>query len=246
MILVKYASRQRPELFKKTIQNIDEMISHNNAFQILVSADFDDATMNNPAMINWCQSYGNLRLIFGHSDSKIHAINRDMHFADQDWKVLINMSDDFKFVEKNWDETLLESTKKIWHYSTDFFAHFNDGYIKDRCATLSIIGREYYLRDGYIYHPDYKSFSCDAEAWYVAIARGRHYYFDRVICEHQHPANAPRKIANDALYARNSQFTDHDTSVYWRRLHNDFDMAKEGIPGPYPWDWEKKKQDLRS
>jgi hypothetical protein len=173
----------------------------------------------------------NAQIFYGPDQGKIGAINRDMEKAG-DWQILVNFSDDMVFKVSGWDKILRQKVSSVWGDSTDFFAHFNDGYIGDALATMSIIGREYYERDGYIYHPSYKSFSCDAEAYYVAIARGRHHYFDDVIFKHEHPSNN-KSTRNDSLYKQNAKVAGGDTQNYFRRLNNNFDLE---IPGPHVWD----------
>jgi hypothetical protein len=111
--------------------------------------------------------------------------------------------------------------------------------VKDALATMSILGKKYYDRDGYIYHPSYKSFSCDAEAFFVAKTREKHQYFDQILATHQHPSNA--KIPNDDLYHKNSLHTPADTKNYWDRLHNDFGMKEEGYSPPFAWDKYKTR-----
>ena len=77
--------------------------------------------------------------------------------------------------EKNHKNIILRSKvinsirqKMIKHFpDTDGVLWFFDGWRKD-LNTLCIIGRKYYERFGYIYHPDYKSFWCDAEFTEVA------------------------------------------------------------------------------
>lgn len=236
MILIKFASRGRKDWFIKGIRNIRQTM-YSQDYMILVSADIDDPAMCNDDVFNFCNEDERIILIHGKSESKVHAINRDMDFVkDYPWRILINFSDDMKFISDNWDKTLLESVYKKFGESLDFVAHFDDGYAGESLMTMSIIGREYYERDNYIYHPAYKSFSCDAEAMYVAMARGRHAYFPDKIFVHQHPANTP--MPNDDTYVRNSLATPHDIAVYWDRLHRDFEVD---VPGPYAWDKFKKR-----
>lgn len=252
MLLIKYATRGRPQWFRKAIMNIMNTIS-NPEFVVLVSIDRDDESMLTHEMFLFMQSYENIEYVIGGSDSKIEAINRDMNdIADgpslrfrksnfagiRDWDILVVMSDDMFFTQLGWDNVIRQ--RILDHFpGGDCFLHFNDGYVKDALATMSIMDRKYYNRDGYIYHPSYKSFSCDAEAFFVAKARGRHRYFPEILATHQHPANA--KIPTDDTYHRNSLHTPADTKNYWERLHNDFGMKEEGIPGPYPWDQYKKR-----
>lgn len=219
-ILIKYATRGRADWFKKAMVNMQATISDDVNFAILISADYDDAQMYNHSMMALAETMNNSRLVFGNSKSKIDAINRDM---DQiiDWDILINMSDDMSFCVQGWDNIIRQRVKDIWGESTDFFAHFNDGYTGDKLPTMSIMGRKYYDRDGYIYHSSYKSFSSDAEAYYVAMMRERYHYFPEVLFLHQHPTNTPMK--NDHTYHINSLHTDHDTKNYFERLKRYFD-----------------------
>jgi len=211
--LIKYASRGRAEWFKKAVNNITDTI-HTKDYLILVSADEDDEKMNSHEIKWFCDLNPHIKLVFGKSDSKIHAINRDMEHAGE-WDILICMSDDMHFAEYGWDNVIRNKMNQFFP-DGDCFLHFSDGYVKDALATMSIMDRKYYDRDGYIYHPSYKSFSSDAEAYYVALMRGRHMYFPEIIAHHQHPTNT--KIGNDALYKANSLHSEYDTENYFNRL----------------------------
>lgn len=215
--LIKYASRGRAEWFKKAVNNITETI-HTKDYLILVSADEDDEQMNCDNIKWFCGLNEHIKLVYGKSDSKIHAINRDMEQSG-DWDVLVCMSDDMTFNEYGWDNVIRNKMNQCFP-DGDCFLHFSDGYVKDALATMSIMDRKYYERDGYVYHPSYKSFSSDAEAYYVAMMRERHMYFPEVLANHQHPTNT--KIGNDALYKANSLHTEHDTETYFERLRNYF------------------------
>lgn len=218
-ILIKYASYHRPNFFVKAISNIMST-AHGDNYKILVSIDDNDFTMLNERMNAFYRSNDKIIVSIGPHVSKIAAINRDMEKAG-DWDILVNMSDDFFFVQPGWDNIIRQKIKDVWGSSLDFYAHFSDGYTHDQLCTMSIIGRDYYNRDGYIYHPDYKSFSCDAESYYVAMMRGRYHYFPEVLAKHQHPANSP--APNDETYRKNSLHTDHDVKVYFERLKRYFD-----------------------
>ena len=217
-ILIKYATRHRPQYFLKAITNIISTI-HDQNHIILVTIDDDDFTMQSENMRKFYESNNKMIVVSGAHKTKIDAINRNMSISD--WDILVNMSDDFFFVQPGWDNIIRQKIKDIWGGSLDFYAHFSDGYTHDQLCTMSIIGRDYYNRDGYIYHPAYKSFSCDAESYYVAMMRGRYHYFSEVLAKHQHPANSP--APNDETYRKNSLHTDHDVKVYVERLKRYFD-----------------------
>lgn len=234
IFLIKYATRGRPDWFKKAIGNIQQTISAGRRYKILVSADSNDASMNTDAMRLWISHFNNIAVCYGESKNKVEAINADMDGAGA-WDVLINMSDDMKFMVPDWDRIIERDLKSIWP-DGDAFMHYNDGYAAEALATMTIIDRKYYERDNYIYHPSYRSFSCDAEAYYVAILRGRHHYFPQVLFLHQHPTSTP--TPNDETYRVNSLHTKHDTDNYFERLNNNFGLQ---VDGPTPFDKFKRE-----
>lgn len=227
-MLIKYATRGRPEKFKAAIKNIQQTISAKNYF-ILVSADMDDMSMNNDLIKAFIKEQPNCDVIYGESPNKVHAINRDMEMV-EDWSMLINMSDDMTFTVNGWDEKMKESIKNKWGGSTDYFAHFSDGYVKEKLPTMSIMGYEYYKRFNYIYHRDYASVSCDAEAMYVAQMLDRYHYFPEIYFLHLHPANVP--TPTDATYMRNNIHDIPDTDIYFKRYKLGFEVKNPVNPLP--------------
>lgn len=219
MILIKYATRSRVTQFLRNMRQIKLLTV--TPYKVIVSCDEDDNLMNNTKVREYTRTrFPEAKLCFGKRTTKVGAINRDMEHAGE-WDVLVNYSDDVRFTIRAWDRRMLAAISRVYGSSLDFFAHFNDGYVGDRLPTVSIIGRDYWKRDLNIYHPSYKSFSCDAEAMYVAMMRRRYHYFKDIIFKHEHPANS-RLNKNDILYKHNSTYSDHDTQNYFARLNSFF------------------------
>lgn len=210
-LLIKYATRGRKHLFYQAIENIHDTISTED-YKILISEDEDD--------LNVLPIYLADKIISrtGKHVSKVNAINRDIDNIQFDW--LINFSDDMRFTVKDWDLKMLADIRKIWPNGTDFFAHFNDGFVGEKLPTMSIMGWDYYKRDNYIYHPSYNSVSCDAEAMFVAMMRGKHHYFPSVYFNHLHPANIRKPT--DSTYQGNHKFDLSDTANYFERMRKGF------------------------
>ncbi len=154
---------------------------------------------------------------WGTSKSKIHAINRDLDNLPA-WDILICMSDDMRFRTWGYDEII----RKHMPVNLDGFLHCHDDYAKDRVCTVSIIGRKYYERDGYIYHPEYYSMWCDDEATEVAKQRGCYIHVPGVAIEHLHYTNNA-KAAKDELYWRNDTYN-ADKLIYQQRKARNFDL----------------------
>jgi hypothetical protein len=129
---------------------------------------------------------------------------------------------------------------------TDGVLWFFDGWRKD-LNTLCILGRKYYDRFGYVYHPEYKSFWSDAEFTDVATILNKQTFIDKVIIRHLHPdivlsdEETRKKFAeflpeysehgsfgHDALWKKNSLPGDPDHSVYKKRKMKNFDVQVSG------------------
>jgi hypothetical protein len=75
-----------------------------------------------------------------------------------------------------------------------------DVYKRQDFNTLCILGKKYYDRFGYIYHPSYKSFWCDNEFTDVANELGKQTFIDKVIIRHVHPDWIQRDAATAKMY----------------------------------------------
>lgn len=225
-LLFKYTTRSRRSNFLRGIDSIINNIADKENYHIYTTFDVDDDKMRPLPEIK-----GNHTYIAGTSKSKVDAINRDMDFINSqyDWDVLVNMSDDVVFTEKGFDNIIRDqlisydydgegetSTRNL-----DQVIHFPDGNRSD-LLTVSIIGREYYNRDNYIYNPEYKSLYCDNEAMEVAKIRGCYKYVDKVIFNHLHPAYGKGNM--DIQYQHTESFFYEDQITYNKRKSNNFDV----------------------
>jgi hypothetical protein len=225
-ILFKYASRSRAIKFFSGLDNIIQNLSDVENFCILISLDLDDITMNNPLTINkltdYVRKYPNKIIVkFGHSKSKIDAINRDVNEIKEkyDFDILVNFSDDMEFIQHSFDNII--RNKFILHYEdTDGNIYFNDGFVGERISTMSIIGRKYYDRFNYIYHPSYNSLWCDNEYTEVAKRNQKIIYFGERIFNHNHPANVGGFI--DEQLIKTEGFSEVDRQNYEQRFNNNF------------------------
>jgi hypothetical protein len=211
-VLVKIASRSRPDSLKWVMLAYEKLWSHNGRTGFLISADEDDVAMRdfkNPTKMPCA-------IVYSHSRSKIDAINRDV--AHPDWDILVVGSDDSIPKTEGWDN-------KIRHEFIKNFPDFDgllwpkDGF-NNRIVCFPIIGRKYYERFGYIYHPSYQSLYCDDEQTLVAKRLGKLKQSDSVVFDHLHYRNKKRK--RDALDARNEAHMNSDYDNYKKRLFANF------------------------
>lgn len=185
-ILFKFTSRSRPQKFLDGLKNITDMVNDKVNYTILCTLDEDDTTMNTEAIRELTGRYPNTIMQYGTSKSKIDAINRDMSVV-KDWDILVVMSDDMRFTATGFDTLIREGMAHNFP-DLDGFLHYPDTTAKTALATMSIMGRKYFERDNYIYHPSYQSLFCDNEAMEVAQARGKYLFMGIPILDHLHPA----------------------------------------------------------
>ena len=231
-MVVKFPTRGRPERFVSVLTKYINFLSGMHDVRFVVSFDHDDPTMNNDNM--WSlfhrlnlQHDGIIVPVCGASKGKIAAVNADLDKVVRlNPDVILLASDDMIPVVGGYDDVIAANMKK--HFpDTDGVLWFNDGFSGgNRLITLSILGRKYFERFGYLYYPGYRSVFCDNEFTNVAVMLGKAVFIDQVIIQHQwvgatHP--------NDPLHMRNEspEMYAHDKAVYESRAAANFGLKKE-------------------
>ncbi len=224
-ILVKLPSRSRPEKCFDIIESYSQMAD--NPVQIMVNYDIDDPTMNNPGVVRRLTSYDNVIACEGTSISKIHAINRDFQKMPE-FDILVLASDDMICQVKGWD-TILKQEMATHFPDTDGTLFHWDGDPATRrhnngkgLCTMCILGKKYFDRFGFIYHPDYTSLWCDNEFTDVAQQLGKMFFSEDVLFKHVHYSNDGSKP--DALMMKTQSFYRQDEQVYNRRKSFNFGL----------------------
>ena len=218
-ILVKYPTRSRPELFLKTLKEYIDNESKQNEIQYLISYDVDDSTMTDDVILKAGSYTENIVFTRGNSKNKIEACNADVRLITE-WDIIVLISDDMHVQIHGWDARIVRDMQK--HYpDTNGCLWYHDGSSQRQISTLSIIGRKYYDRFGYIYHPSYKSFFCDNEYTEVAIRNHAIKFINGTIIKHQHPAWGGG-VSTDPLYNHNDKYWGEDEANYKARKANGF------------------------
>jgi len=216
-ILVKFPTRERSGKFNLLIR---QYISMQSTQDVIYFITLDSNCPDLDRYIEICQELG-LTYSIGESKGKIHACNRDINDAQlPKWDILVLASDDMHPQTHSWDQVLIDEMKE--HFpDTDGVLYHSDGYTK--LNTMCIMGRKYFDRFGYIYHPDYKSLWCDNEFMEVSRKLGKEKYFDLVLFKHEHFSNT-QSVKPDALMKRNESLYYTDEATYKRRKTINFEL----------------------
>jgi hypothetical protein len=167
--------------------------------------DNDDLTCANPP------TYGHH--FKGDKVSKIEAVNRGLN--ETEWDILLMGSDDMIPIEMGFDLIIIKAWKDNFEDSTNGLLWLNDSEQK-RIVTCGVIGRDYFNKYGYYYHPSYKSLWSDNEQTDVALRDGVLKKFDFRLIEHRHPANI-KGVVYDNLYKENDKYWKEDNANYIKR-----------------------------
>lgn len=228
IILVKYASRNRPDRFLDGLKNIYDTCAQPNYIRVLVTADLDDPTMCNQEMRDKINSYPNCEVIYGTSENKIHAINRDLDILPDNfkgWHIVANFSDDQRWTMAGWDDII----RTQFNFTSPDFSHYiayRDPDTGDALSTLLIAGRKWIDTFGFIYDPIFVSLFCDNIVEEAAKHLGKYHYTGQEIYRHFNSAyNYPDFPKDDQFIQQQSIGWDVDMKLY-HKIHREGGIAK--------------------
>lgn len=219
-LLIKFPTRGREDLFFSTFNKFHDLAVTDDV-SYLVSIDEDDPVMNNDRVKLKIKSYVNTTLMVGRSKDKIAAINRDIDRYDQPWDVIVVAADDTVPVVLGYDKRILEEMERNYP-DTDGVLFFNDGFWGDRLNTQCILGKKYYRRFGWIYHPSYSYVYCDNDFMDLAYLLGKQTYLNQVIIKHEHPDLYGGQ--KDGIHDKNLTYDQIDKKIFEDRKSRLFDI----------------------
>jgi len=217
-LLLKFPSRNRPLKFLQVLSDYIAKANDNENICYLISIDRDDQTMTTEVQQQARDLHSNVFIFSGKSKSKIAACNRDIHYI-ENWDILVLASDDMICQEKGWDEQIRKDMSEQFPLN-DGVLYYPDGYTQ--LNTMCIMGKNYYSRFGYIYHPSYTSLFCDDEFMQVSRILGKEYRSDKILFKHEHPVWKGEKY--DALMERNESYFNTDKRVFNQRKSINFGL----------------------
>jgi hypothetical protein len=220
-LLIKFPTRSRSKKFLEVLDLYYKNLNNIDLTEFCISIDEDDISMNNEEILSVLDNYENLTIFISNSKSKIQAINADIEELNN-WDVVLLASDDMIPQIKGYDDIIRENMKK-YYPDTDGVLWFFDGNRKD-LNTLCILGKKYYDRFGYIYHPGYKSFYCDDEFTQVANRLKKQTFIDQIIIRHEHPDIPQYRDRLDESYSKNHKYYPIDYQFFQLRHKNNFGL----------------------
>ena len=224
-ILFKFTTKNRPEKFKKVLNNFFDKVGNIDNIILLVSVDSDDSTMLTDDINNFINNHPKksvIRFVVGEPMKKVPAHTRDIDLVG-DWDIVMVIADDFVFNKENFADII---RKKMFEFFPDLdgVLNFWDGFRPDDLCTHPVMGKKYYDRFNYIYNPIYKSFYCDNELTDVAKTLKLIVKLDEQIYVHNHFSVNNQMDEQDK---KNQLDWDYDEKLYKKRLSENFQIKKQ-------------------
>lgn len=217
VILMKVTSRSRPKILLDTVRAYVTRAEDTKAMTWLFSFDEDDTLYLDPGFRKELETLveasrpAGYQIVYGRSSCKIEAVNRDVGSHQGHWDILLNISDDQRPIVSGYDSMIRRAVPD--HLDASLW--YTDG--QPRVNTQEIVGRVYYERFGYVYHPAFKSLWCDNLSTDLALFQGKCIRSSKQIVRHHHPAwGGPEAFQSDDLYRRNDKFWNEDKATYER------------------------------
>lgn len=228
LLLIKIPTRSRPERFFATLNKHYELLSGEVDYHFLITCDSDDATMNRPEIIERLKAYPNLSFSYSINSCKVAAYNRDITY-DTPFDIVLISSDDMIPQVVGYDKIIVDTMVQAFP-DFDGVLNFHDGAQGAKLNTFPVMGKRYFDRFGYIYHPNYQSLFCDNELTHVSRMLDKEKICAQALMLHMHPCN--NLAAWDALYIRNENLQERDRVVYLARKARLFDLDSMLIKAP--------------
>lgn len=223
-ILVKYATRGRKDRFFDGMESIYSLCSQPDYIRVLVTADLDDPEMNNDEVRTRLAGYKNVHIIYGKSEGKIHATNRDLDLLPdewKDWQIIANFSDDQRFTVFGWDDMI----RVDFNFISPDFSHFMaylDPDTNGALSTLFISGRKWFDLFGFIYDPIFFSLFCDNLVEDCAKHLGLYHYTGYSIYKHLCPSYG--HLPEDSMFRQQQDIGwDIDQKLYYKTIQDGID-----------------------
>jgi len=218
-LLVKFPTRQRQKRFFEVFASYLQLASNRHHIEWVISMDEDDAEMNNKDVQETFDKMiamgHDIKYFYGDNKTKIEAMNADMDKTSGEWEVLYLAQDDMLPIVQDWDERMLNLVFGNFP-DLDGCIWPPDGYgDSPTTSTVVIMGRSWYERFQYIYHPGYKSVYCDNEYTDVALSYDKIRKVPDRLVQHRWVGTNGR----DALCDRNESVAnyEHDRQLFVER-----------------------------
>ena len=180
---------------------------------------------------NNLENYPNLTVFFNENETKTLGYNKGIHKFIDWFDILFITEDNFEPFVNQYDKIITNAM--ISNYPDfdgilNFIIHSNLSINK-----TPVIGKKYYERLGYVYHPDYQSSFYDYELTYVSRILGKETIINQSILTDLRKADLPKAELPKTF----SYNVNNDDEIFAERRFKTFDIDDSTLKTIFTKDW---------
>lgn len=223
-LLIVIPTSGHPTEFFATLDAYYKNLSKEVPYRFLVACDLNDASMNTQEVKTRLGEYPHLTVIYSKQLSKPDTYNNAVSKFSGQFDILLAANETLEPVEHGYDKKIVAAMNKN-------FADY-DGVINFHAEpnlpinTTPVIGKAFYQRLGYVYHPDYQADYFDQELTQVSRILGKEADIQEGLLKSKTGATVAAKP--DAIA---------DKALFLKRRAATFDLDDNLLSSLFPKDW---------
>lgn len=223
-LLIKVQTHGDADHLIKTIENYHQNLSQELPFQIIMSTDLEEPTINSTEFTARLKAFPNVTVMSSAGKSKVEAYNQGIKDNIKQFDIVIVSSDQLTPFEKNYDKTISDLFTKEFPDGDGVLNFVNYG--NESINEVPVIGKKYFQRFGYIYNPEYQNSAYDRELTFTSRILGKEFLHNQEIYK---KIPSAEESTTDAIT--------HDETVFQKRRLNNFDLDEAMLQKMFPKDW---------
>lgn len=168
-LLVNISVQKNFDLFFKTLDQYYALLSGKNHVHFLITCSNNNCVQS--SVQTQLKKYRDLDFSFDCSNSWVSVFNREINKY-QGFDFLLIVDENTAPQIKGYDDIIVQTMKKSFA-DTDGVLCISDDSIDNLLNKYAVMGKKYYQRFGYVYHPHYTSVFAQNELFDVAQALGK-------------------------------------------------------------------------
>lgn len=223
-LLIEIPSKNNMVQLISTLDKYDQNLSKTIPYQILIVSDKHDPIMNSPEIRRVLERYQNLSIVYVDYTTKPAAYNEGIAARRDQFDIIIAARDDWEPAVAGFDRTLVDAMHNNFPDYDGVLNIYADQNVPVNAQP--VIGKKFYERQGYVFHPDYKTSWYDEELTCVSRILGREAAIKLELFKPSKAFPLEKEVA-----------TASDEVTFKKRRAKTFDWDDARLKGLFPKDW---------
>lgn len=226
-ITLLYASRNRPHLVRPLLDEWVGNCKNSSRIELLLGLDDDDKMVPQyvDAMEQRTSKFGLERVIVANTRNTVQVFNHLASCSTTESKLLVCLSDDV-FPCPKWDDELLRVVSHIDCLKDERGIGVDDGIHGMDFLPIVIVTRGYFVQNGYVLYPEYRSCRADDDFTLYVHLKGILILAPHIVFPHRHWSLVHGTPDETSSRIMGKEEMEYGWSVFQRRNAMNFGVMK--------------------